>query len=104
MRNGNDQMPARNDRILGHWVGAHELHCANPAQAQAAGIAVVYQELNLSSNLSVAENIFLGMEPRTARAFVDRKRLKEKATEILRKLDLHFDQNVIVGHMTVGQQ
>ena len=84
--------------------GGRELHFANPAQAQAAGIAIVYQELNLSPNLSVAENIFLGMEPRTARAFVDRKRLKEKSTEILRKLDLHFDPDVIVGHMTVGQQ
>jgi ABC-type sugar transport system ATPase subunit len=84
--------------------GGQELHFANPAQAQAAGIAIVYQELNLSPNLSVAENIFLGVEPRTARAFVDRKRLKEKATEILRKLDLHFDPEVIVGHMTVGQQ
>src|ERR1700733_11918853 len=84
--------------------GGHEMHFASPAQAQAAGIAIVYQELNLSPNLSVAENIFLGMEPRTARAFVDRKRLKEKATEILRKLDLHFNPDVIVGHMTVGQQ
>jgi len=43
--------------------GGHEMHFANPAQAQAAGIAIVYQELNLSPNLSVAENIFLGMEP-----------------------------------------
>jgi ABC-type sugar transport system ATPase subunit len=52
--------------------GGRELHFANPAQAQAAGIAIVYQELNLSPNLSVAENIFLGMEPRAAGAFVDR--------------------------------
>ena len=74
--------------------GGREVHFANPAQAQAAGIAIVYQELNLSPNLSIAENIFLGMEPRTAGAFVDRKKLKEKTTEILKKLDLHFDPDV----------
>src|SRR5260370_4719726 len=84
--------------------GGHEMHFANPAQAQAAGIAMVYRELTLSPTLSVGENIFRGMDPRTARASVDRKRLKERATEILRKLDLHFDHDVIVGHMTVGQQ
>src|SRR4051794_30138888 len=36
----------------------------SPAQAQKAGIATVYQEVNLVTNLSVAENIFLGREPR----------------------------------------
>ncbi|MBV8226464.1 MAG: sugar ABC transporter ATP-binding protein, partial [Verrucomicrobia bacterium] len=36
----------------------------NPSEAQAKGIAIVYQELNLAPNLSVAENIFLGLEPK----------------------------------------
>jgi ribose transport system ATP-binding protein len=36
----------------------------NPAEAQAKGIAIVYQELNLAPNLSIAENIFLGLEPK----------------------------------------
>jgi ABC-type sugar transport system ATPase subunit len=35
---------------------------------------------------------------------LDRRRLKGKAAEILKTLDLHFDPDVIVGHMTVGQQ
>jgi ABC-type sugar transport system ATPase subunit len=81
-----------------------EVRFANPAEAQAAGIAIVYQELNLSPNLSVAENIFLGTEPRTARAFVDRNALRAKTVEVLRRLDLHFGPDTIVGHMTVGQQ
>src|SRR5437764_7640394 len=77
-----------------------EVRFASPAEAQAVGIAIVYQELNLSPNLSIAENIFLGIEPRAAGAFVDRSTLKAKTTEILRKLDLHFDPDTTVGHMT----
>src|SRR5690242_16363934 len=81
-----------------------EVQFASPAEAQAIGIAIVYQELNLSPNLSIAENVFLGMEPRAARAFVDRKTLKAKTTEILNKLRIHFDPDTIVGHLTVAQQ
>src|SRR5690348_12600606 len=65
-----------------------DVRFSNPAEAQAVGIAIVYQELNLSPNLSIAENIFLGLEPRAAGAFVDRRTLKTRAVEILRKLDL----------------
>ena len=81
-----------------------DVHFSSPAEAQAIGIAIVYQELNLSPNLSIAENIFLGIEPRAAGAFLDRKTLKAKVAEILKKLDLHFDPEAIVGQMTVGQQ
>lgn len=46
----------------------------NPADAEAAGIALFYQELSLVPQLSVADNIFLGREPRTRGGFVDRSR------------------------------
>jgi ABC-type sugar transport system ATPase subunit len=82
----------------------NEVHFASPAAAQAIGIAIVYQELNLSPNLSIAENIFLGLEPRMAGAFVDRKTLRIKTTEILNKLGIHFHPDTIVGHLTVAQQ
>ena len=81
-----------------------EVHFSSPADAQAIGIAIVYQELNLSPNLSVAENIFLGSEPKTAGAFVDRKTQKAKTVEILDRLGIHFDPDTIVGRLTVGQQ
>src|ERR1700761_6553155 len=47
---------------------------SNPAEAQAKGIAIVYQELNLAPNLSIAENIFLGLEPRRGGVFLDRQK------------------------------
>ena len=75
-----------------------------PCRRPGIGIAIVYQELNLSPNLSVAENIFLGSEPRIARAFVDRQTQRAKSTEILDRLGIHFDPDTLVGRLTVGQQ
>ena len=40
------------------------VHFASPMQAQRGGVSTVYQEVNLCTNLSVAENLFLGREPR----------------------------------------
>ena len=61
---------------------------ADPAEAQAKGIAIVYQELNLAPNLSIAENIFLGLEPRRSRVFLDRQKLKAGTLTILKQLGL----------------
>ncbi|WP_436529723.1 sugar ABC transporter ATP-binding protein [Actinoplanes sp. HUAS TT8] len=63
---------------------------AGPLAAQKAGISTVYQEVNLCTNLTVAENIFIGREPRTfgkIRWGVMRKR----AAELLKRLDLDID-------------
>ena len=81
-----------------------EVRFSGPADAQAVGIAIVYQELNLSPNLSVGENIFLGSEPKIGGAFVDRKTQRAKTTQILDRLGIPFDPDTIVGRLTVGQQ
>jgi ribose transport system ATP-binding protein len=57
-------------------------HPADPLEARRRGIAHIHQELCLCPHLSVAENIFLGMEPRR-RGWVDRRILNEQATEML---------------------
>jgi len=61
-----------------------------PAQAQAAGISTVYQEVNLLPNLSVAENIMLGREPRRA-GLVDWRATRERAAVLLERLNLDID-------------
>jgi len=76
----------------------------NPKEAQSKGIAIVYQELNLAPNLTIAENIFLGLEPRLANLFTDRKTLREQSSLILNRLRIHLDPGTIVGHLTVAQQ
>jgi galactofuranose transport system ATP-binding protein len=71
-------------------LGGEEVHIAGPLAAQKAGISTVYQEVNLCTNLTVAENIFIGREPRTfgkIRWGVMRKR----AAELLERLDLNID-------------
>jgi monosaccharide-transporting ATPase len=62
-----------------------------PAQAQAAGISTVYQEVNLLSNLSVAENIMLGREPRRRNGLINWRATRERSAELLRRLNLDID-------------
>jgi ABC-type sugar transport system ATPase subunit len=76
----------------------------DPAEAQAKGIAIVYQELNLAPNLSIAENVFLGLEPRHSRVFLDRQKLRAATLDILKRLGLHHDPDTIVQTLTVAQQ
>ncbi|MFI1988497.1 sugar ABC transporter ATP-binding protein [Actinoplanes sp. NPDC020271] len=71
-------------------LGGEPVRIAGPLAAQKAGISTVYQEVNLCTNLTVAENIFIGREPRTfgkIRWGVMRKR----AAELLKRLDLDID-------------
>jgi ribose transport system ATP-binding protein len=59
-------------------------HPADPLEARRRGIAHIHQELCLCPHLSVAENIFLGMEPQR-RGWVERRKLNEEAAEMLEK-------------------
>jgi ABC-type sugar transport system ATPase subunit len=75
-----------------------------PAEAQVKGIAIVYQELNLTPNLSIAENIFLGMEPKRSGLFLDRETLQRETLAVLQRLRLHHHPDTIVSRLTVAQQ
>jgi ABC-type sugar transport system ATPase subunit len=77
---------------------------AGPSDAQAEGIAIVYQELNLAPNLSIAENIFLGIEPKRSGMLLDRETLKNETLAILRRLGLQHHPDTIVSALTVAQQ
>ncbi len=61
-----------------------------PLQAQQAGISTVYQEVNLCANLSVAENIFIGREPRRF-GKIRWSEMRRRSTALLAGLDLHLD-------------
>jgi len=63
----------------------------SPLEAQKNGIATVYQEVNLCPNLSVAENLFIGREPRTKFGFIDWHTMNIKAKEIMKELDIDVD-------------
>jgi ribose transport system ATP-binding protein len=72
--------------------------------AEAQGIAIIHQELNLVPELSIADNIFLGREPRIAGLIVDRKRSRAAARELLKRLGIELDPDARVGGLRVGEQ
>ncbi|WP_061291369.1 sugar ABC transporter ATP-binding protein [Herbidospora cretacea] len=61
-----------------------------PLEAQKAGISTVYQEVNLCRNLSVAENVFIGREPRRF-GRINWREMRRRAAELLTRLDLSID-------------
>jgi ribose transport system ATP-binding protein len=63
---------------------------SSPAASQAAGIATIYQEINLAPNRSVAENIFLAREPLRF-GMIDRRRMRAEARAVLRRFNLDID-------------
>jgi ribose transport system ATP-binding protein len=74
------------------------------ADAEAHGIRMVMQELNLISNLSVAENIFIEKLPNIF-GFIDYNKLNRNATEIMQQVGLaNIDPNISVRLLGVGQQ
>jgi ribose transport system ATP-binding protein len=72
-------------------------------EAQAAGIAIIHQELNLVPHLSVAENIFLAREPRKG-PFVDARKLRAGARVLLDRLGLAVDPDAPVRSLSLAQQ
>jgi len=91
----------------GHiYINNRELNISNPRQAIAMGIAAIYQELNLSPYLSVAENIFLGREFKSESIikFIDWKKTRTEAAKFLKELGQNIDVNTPVKNLGIGQQ
>ena len=59
--------------------------------AQKKGISTVYQEVNLCPNLSVAENLFIGREPRTKIGTINRREMNSRAAAIMKELQIDID-------------
>jgi len=76
---------------------------ASPHDAQRAGIGTVYQEIDLLPNVSVAENISLGREPR-AFGGIDWKRMRREAHDILLELGVDIDPASLLGTHSVAVQ
>ena len=71
--------------------------------SEAAGIAIIFQELSLVKELSVGENIFLGREPASL-GIINWSELYHKATKLLTDLGLDIDPRVAAGNLGIGQQ
>ena len=76
---------------------------ASIADAENAGIAVIYQELALIGGMTVAENVFLGVEPRRG-ALIDWHKMYADTRRLLDEYDLALDPTARVADLGIGQQ
>lgn len=75
----------------------------SPADANRAGIAFIHQELNLFTNLSIAENIFIGDFPRRLGA-IDGSTLRRRTRDLLAQVDLKLAPETVVERLSPGER
>ena len=86
-------------------LGNETVHFRSPYHAQELGISMIYQEFNLCPYLSVAENIFLGRQPRIGRSpFIDWVTLRRNAQELLARIGVDIDVTKGAGECSVAEQ
>ena len=71
--------------------------------AEARGVVLIHQEINLADDLTAEENIFLGVEAHRG-PFVKRREMRERAAEVLRELETPVDPRTRVGKLSVSQK
>ncbi|MBE1574580.1 sugar ABC transporter ATP-binding protein [Amycolatopsis roodepoortensis] len=76
---------------------------SGPGEAQRSGVSTVYQEVNLCPNLSVAENICLGKEPRR-RGRIDWRETRRRAAALLARLDVEVDVSAELSSCSIAVQ
>ena len=85
-------------------INGQEVEISGPRAAQALGVGIIHQELNLMSHMSVANNIFIGREPRNRFGVVDKQKMNKETQAILDRLHLKLDPETLVSELTVAKQ
>jgi galactofuranose transport system ATP-binding protein len=85
------------------WLEGEPVDFRTPADAQAAGVIAVHQEIHLLAYRTVAENVFLGREPRRW-GMVDWARMRTDTGELLQRLGLAIDPVATLGALSTAQQ
>ena len=88
------------------FIKGKEIEELTPDLAQKMGVGIIYQEFNLFSDLSVAENIFIRREPKnpTFKFVIDDRKLNKMAQEVLDRLDLKINPSTLVKKLSVAEQ
>jgi ribose transport system ATP-binding protein len=86
------------------FLGGQPYTPSSPRHAQELGISIIHQELNLMPDLTVAQNIFIGREPRVAGVFLSDGALNRRTRELLGRLGLPLEPTELVGDLTVARQ
>jgi ABC-type sugar transport system ATPase subunit len=86
-------------------LNGETLQTASPRAARDAGIATAFQELSLIPDLTVANNLFYGIEPKVVAGRIDRRVLRRSATELLGSLDVDgIDPGRYVRELSLAQR
>lgn len=86
------------------WMDGERIQLASPVDAVRHGIGIVFQELNLFGNLTVAENIFATRELTRGLFGIDHKAQVTKANEFLDRLEAGIAADTLVEDLPIGQQ
>ncbi|SFS04378.1 sugar ABC transporter ATP-binding protein [Anaeromicropila populeti] len=84
-------------------IGERKICNHSPQEAQENGISTVYQEINLCPNLTVAENLFIGREPKRM-GFINWKLINQKSEEILRNLNIEVSPTQMLAECSIAIQ
>ncbi|MCD7897509.1 MAG: sugar ABC transporter ATP-binding protein [Planctomycetaceae bacterium] len=85
------------------WINGQPVELGNPLKAQAAGVAIIYQELTQIPQLSAAENIFIGREPRKG-LFVDWGLINREARRLLDQVEATFSEKTETRKLSVAHR
>jgi len=85
-------------------VEGQEVTIRDPVHARSLGISIIYQELAVVNNMTVAENIYLAREPLGASGLIDTRKMRADALAVLAELDMNIDPGTRVGSLSIGQK
>jgi len=85
-------------------VDGQDVVIRDPVHARSLGINIIYQELAVVNNMTVAENIFLAREPLNAAGLINRRKMNADASAVLAELEISIDPETRVGSLSVGQR
>lgn len=85
------------------FLEGQEVHIDSPKAAQDLGISIIHQEMNLMPHLTIAQNIYIGREPRGG-LFLRESALNRQAGELLQRLGINLNPNELVENLTVAKQ
>lgn len=80
-----------------------EIHIRSPEDALRHGIGIIYQELDLCPNMSIAENIFLAREV-VRHGIIDKRTQQQRTRELIQRLEHKIDPNTLVSDLRIGAQ
>ncbi len=87
------------------YFHGEEINNLNPKQVQELGISTIYQELNLCSNLTVGQNIFLGKEPvKTFLTILQEDKIAEESKKYLDMLSSEIDPRMMIDQLSIAEQ